>query len=39
MSTACARIADEKKRRTRKTRQMAKRLEPVQEKLNRWNVD
>ena len=36
---ACARVADEKRRRTRKTRQMAKRLESGQERLNGWNVD
>lgn len=35
----CARVSDEKRRRTRKTRQMAKRLESGQERLNRWNVD
>jgi hypothetical protein len=35
----CARVADEKRRRTRKTRQMAKRLESGQERLNGWNVD
>lgn len=32
-------VAAEKKRRTRKTRQMAKRLEHGQERLNGWNVD
>lgn len=36
---ACSRVAEEKKRRTRKTRQMAKRLEAGQERLNGWNVD
>jgi hypothetical protein len=29
----------EKRRRTKKTRQMAKRLEVGQERLNGWNVD
>lgn len=36
---ASARVALEKKRRTRKTRAMAKRLEHGQERLNGWNVD
>ncbi len=36
---ACARVAEEKRRRTRKTRQMARRLEGGQERLNGWNVD
>lgn len=36
---ACARVAAEKRRRTRKTRQMAKRLESGQERLNGWNVN
>ena len=35
----CQRVADEKRRRTRATRQMAKRLEDGQERLNGWNVD
>lgn len=35
----CARVAEEKRRRIRKTRQMAKRLESGQERLNGWNVD
>jgi hypothetical protein len=33
------RVADEKRRRTRATRQMARRLEHGQERLNGWNVD
>ena len=36
---ACARVAEEKKRRTRRTRLIAKRLEAGQERLNGWNVD
>jgi hypothetical protein len=39
LSKACARVAAEKKRRTRRTRAMAKRLEAGQERLNGWNVD
>lgn len=33
------RVADEKKRRTRKNRQHAKKLDTVNERLQPWNID